>query len=109
MLDKYKVRLTMDKPFPTALTFLAGSGNILPKGHYDKAPARPDGKKDYGALPSDGTGPYKVAEMKPGQSLLMVKNENYWAGSPKGKPIISKMRRANWSKAFFFQLFAHMR
>jgi peptide/nickel transport system substrate-binding protein len=91
VLDKHKVRLTMDKPFPTALTFLAGSGNILPKGHYDKAPPRADGKKDYGAVPSDGTGPYKVAELKPGQSLLMAKNENYWAGSPKGKPIISKI------------------
>ena len=42
VLDKYKVRLLMDKPFPTALTFLAGAGNILPKGHYDKAPARAD-------------------------------------------------------------------
>jgi len=70
VLDKYKVRLVLDKPFPTALIFLAGSGNILPKGHYEKAPARADGKKDYGALPSDGTGPYKVADLKPGQSLL---------------------------------------
>jgi peptide/nickel transport system substrate-binding protein len=91
VLEKHKVRLVMDKPFPTALTFLAGSGNILPKGHYEKAPARPDGKKDFGALPSDGTGPYKVTEMKPGQSILMVKNEDYWAGSPKGKPIIGKI------------------
>ena len=64
VLDKHKVRLTMDKPFPTALTFLAGSGNILPKGHYDKAPPRADGKKDYGAVPSDGTGPYKIGELK---------------------------------------------
>ena len=70
VLDKYKVRITFEKPFPTALIFLAGSGNILPKGHYDKAPARPDGKKDYGAVPSDGTGPYKIAELKPGQASL---------------------------------------
>ena len=91
VLDKHKVRLTMDKPFPTALTFLAGSGNILPKGHYEKAPARADGKKDFGAVPSDGTGPYKIAELKPGQSLLMVRNEDYWAGSPKGKPPIGKI------------------
>ncbi|MFN3745128.1 MAG: ABC transporter substrate-binding protein [Hyphomicrobiaceae bacterium] len=91
VLDKHKVRLVMDKPFPTALVFLAGSGNILPKGHYEKAPARPDGKKDFGAVPSDGTGPYKVADIKPGQSVLMEKNPNYWDGSPKGKPQISKI------------------
>ena len=90
-LEKNKLRLTMDKPFPTALIFLAGTGNIVPKGHYDKAPARPDGKKDYGAVPSDGTGPYKIAELKPGQSILLVKNENYWDGSPKGQPQIGKI------------------
>ncbi|MBB4237041.1 hypothetical protein GGD57_005862, partial [Rhizobium esperanzae] len=28
---------------------------------------------------------------------------------PLDKPIASKMRRANWNKEFFFQLFAHMR
>jgi predicted transposase YbfD/YdcC len=28
---------------------------------------------------------------------------------PLDKPIASKMRRANWNKAFFFELFAHMR
>jgi len=91
VLDKYKVRVNFEKPFPTALIFLAGAGNILPKGHYDKAPARPDGKKDYGAVPSDGTGPYKVAELKPGQSILLEKNTNYWEGSPKGKPQIGKI------------------
>jgi peptide/nickel transport system substrate-binding protein len=90
-LEKHKVRITFEKPFPTALIFLAGAGNILPKGHYDKAPARPDGKKDFGAVPSDGTGPYKVAEIKPGQSVLMEKNPNYWDGSPKGKPVIGKI------------------
>jgi peptide/nickel transport system substrate-binding protein len=90
-LDKDKLRITMDKPFPTALIFLAGTGNIVPKGHYDKAPTRPDGKKDFGAVPSDGTGPYKVAEIKPGQSILMTKNELYWDGSPKGKPQIGKI------------------
>ena len=91
VLDKHKVRLVMDKPFPTALVFLAGAGNILPKGHYEKAPARADGKKDFGAVPSDGTGPYKVTEMKPGQSILMERNESYWSDSPKGKPPISKI------------------
>lgn len=91
VLDKNKVRLTMDKPFPTALTFLAGAGNILQKGHYDNAPARADGKKDYGAVPSVGTGPYKIAELRPGQSVLMEKNPNYWEGSPKGKPVIGKI------------------
>ena len=91
VLDKHKVRLVMDKPFPTALVFLAGAGNILPKGHYEKAPARADGKKDFGAVPADGTGPYKVTEMKPGQSILMERNPAYWEGGPKSKPPIGKI------------------
>lgn len=90
-IEKYKIRLTLDKPFPTALVFLAGSGNILPKGHYDSAPARADGKKDFGAVAPNGTGPYKVTELKPGQSVLMTRNDAYWEGSPKGKPPIGKI------------------
>lgn len=90
-LDSHKVRLNLDKPFPTALTFLAGSANIVPKGHYDNAPPRADGKKDFGAVPPNGTGPYKLSELKPGQSILMVRNDAYWEGSPKGKPQIGKI------------------
>ncbi|HVY51625.1 MAG TPA: ABC transporter substrate-binding protein [Devosia sp.] len=91
-LDSYKVRLHFKKPFPTALIFLAGVPNIMAKGHYDNAPVKPDGKKDFGAVPANGTGPYKVAEIKPGESILMEKNASYWEGSPKGKPQIGKLK-----------------
>lgn len=91
-LDSHKVRLNLAKPFPTALVFLAGVPNIVPKGHYDSAPARPDGKKDFGAVPENGTGPYKVTEIKPGESILMAANGGYWEGSPKGKPQIGKIK-----------------
>ena len=35
---------------------LAGLGFIMPKGHYDNAPVKADGKKDFGAVKPDGTG-----------------------------------------------------
>ncbi|RVU03844.1 ISAs1 family transposase, partial [Rhizobium sp. RMa-01] len=35
--------------------------------------------------------------------------QNILRAHPLDKPIASKMRRANWNKEFFFQLFAHMR
>jgi peptide/nickel transport system substrate-binding protein len=82
----------LNKPFPAALVFLGGVTNIMAKGHYDNAPARPDGKKDYAAVPANGIGPYKIAEMKPGASILMEKNESYWDGSPKGKPQLGKIK-----------------
>lgn len=87
-----KVRIRMSEPFPPALIYLAGSANIVAKGHYDHAPARADGKKDFGAVPANGTGPYRVAEVKPGESILMVKNAAYWQGSPKGQPKIGKIK-----------------
>lgn len=91
-LDSHKVRLHLNKPFPTALIFLAGVPNITAKGHYDNAPAKQDGKKDFGAVPANGTGPYKVAEIKPGESILMEKNPHYWQGGPKGEPNIGKIK-----------------
>jgi peptide/nickel transport system substrate-binding protein len=91
-LDTHKVRLNFEKPFPTALVFLAGVPNIMAKGHYDNAPARADGKKDFGAVPANGTGPYKVSEIKPGESILMTANAGYWEGSPKGKPQVANIK-----------------
>jgi len=89
---KHKVRIHLNKPFPTALIYLAGSANILVKGHYDKAPTKPDGSKDFGAVPANGTGPYRVTELKPGESILMERFAGYWDGSPKGKPHIGKIK-----------------
>jgi len=91
-LDSHKVRLHLHKPFPTALIFIAGVGNILPNGHYETAPARADGKKDYGAVTPVGTGPYRIAEIKPGEYIHMVKNADYFKDSPKGTPQIGAIR-----------------
>jgi predicted transposase YbfD/YdcC len=45
------------------------------------------------------------------QNLAVIRRlaQNILRAHPLDKPIISKMRRANWSKEFFFELFAHMR
>ena len=84
-LGDYKVRLHMKKPTPTALEFLAGPLLIYPNEYYAKV-----GPKGMGAKPV-GTGPYKVVGFKPGASIDFERNENYFAGSPKGKPKISKI------------------
>lgn len=45
------------------------------------------------------------------ENLAVIRRwaQNILRMHPSQKPIISKMRRANWSKEFFFELFAHMR
>lgn len=92
VVDKHKVRLVLKKPFPTALIFLSGSGIIVPKGHYENAPARADGKKDFGAVTPVGTGPYRIGEIKPGEYIHMIKNADYFKESPKGPPQIGNIR-----------------
>ena len=91
-LGDHKVRINLHKPFPPALAYLANAGFIMPSGHYDSAPTKADGKKDYGAVKPVGTGPYMATDSKAGEFVLMEKNANYMAGSPKGAPQIGKMR-----------------
>ena len=64
----------------------------MQKGHYDSAPVKPDGKKDFGAVKPNGTGPYKITEVKPGDSIMMEKNTAYFKDGFKGDPKISKIK-----------------
>ena len=45
------------------------------------------------------------------ENLAVIRRlaHNILNAHPLNKPLASKMRRANWSKEFFFELFAHMR
>jgi peptide/nickel transport system substrate-binding protein len=90
-VDEGKVRINLNRPFPPALAYLAGLGFIMQKGHYDNAPLRPDGKKDFGAVKPNGTGPYKITEVRPGESILMERNALYFKDGFKGDPKISKI------------------
>ncbi len=88
----HSVRIHLHKPFPAALAFLSNVVFIMPSGHYDSAPTRADGKKDYGVVKPVGTGPYMITEVKAGEYIMMKKNPNYFEGSPKGKPQIGNIK-----------------
>jgi peptide/nickel transport system substrate-binding protein len=90
-IDDGKVRVNLNRPFPPALAYLAGIGFIMQKGHYDSAPVKPDGKKDFGAVKPNGTGPYKIVEVRPGENIRMEKNTDYFKDGFKGEPNISKL------------------
>lgn len=91
-LDAYKVRIHLHRPFPPALAYLAGLGFIMQKGHYDNAPTKADGKRDYGAVTPNGTGPYRISEMKPGDFIHMVRFKDYFTDGYKGAPKIGQIR-----------------
>lgn len=90
-----KVVIHAKGPTPAALEYLTGTSPIFPSGHYESAPEVPGAnnstRRDWGAVVPVCTGPYKVTDYQPGQSLTLEKNDNYWEGSPKGKPSIGKI------------------
>jgi len=86
-LGPYKVRIHLHNPFPAAFEYLSGQTPIYPKDYYSKV-----GSKVFGVKPI-GTGPYKVVKIMPGKAIEMVKNEDYFAASPKGQPSIDTIRQ----------------
>ncbi len=92
VLQKYKVRIHLNRPFPPALAYLAGDAFIMQKGHYDAAPLKPDGKKDFGAVKPNGTGPYVVSEIKAGEYILLKRFDGYFKGSIKGTGKIGQIK-----------------
>jgi len=84
-IGPYKVRIVMKAPTPAALEYLAGALPIYPNEYYAKV-----GSRGMSTQPV-GTGPYRMAEAKPGERFVMEKNAAYFAGSPKGAPAIGKL------------------
>lgn len=81
-------------PTPAAIEYLSGITPIYPAGHYDSAPTVETGgkpRRDWGAVLPVCVGPYKIKDFKPGASVTLVKNEQYFADSPKGKPSIGTL------------------
>ncbi|MFB9136236.1 extracellular solute-binding protein [Vibrio olivae] len=73
-IDELTVRIEMSTPNREKLFSFAQSTRVLPK-HFWK-------DKDFSeplATPPVGSGPYKVIDYKPGQSVTYELDDNYWA------------------------------
>ena len=79
------VRVKLKRPNPAALEYFALVIPIYPKAYREKV-----GAEAYAKAPV-GAGPYKMTKVEPGVSIDFERFEDYWAGSPKGKPAIKKM------------------
>ncbi len=90
-LGSHKVRINLHEPFPAALAYLSNAVFMMPSGHYDGAPMKADGKKDFGAVKPVGTGPFRIVEVIAGDRINMVRNDNYIKNGPKGQPQIGKL------------------
>ncbi|HME23735.1 MAG TPA: ABC transporter substrate-binding protein [Acetobacteraceae bacterium] len=78
----YGVRIISKLPFPPALDYIANTLPIYPAEHYAAV-----GPERMGAHPI-GTGPYRMVSMEIGKAYRMVRNDNYFKGSPKGDHFI---------------------
>jgi len=79
------VRVKLKRPNPAAFEYFALVLPVYPKAYREKV-----GPEGYAKAPI-GTGPYKVTKFEAGVSVEMERFEDYWAGSPKGKPEIKKL------------------
>ena len=79
------VRVKLKRPNPAALEYFALVLPIYPKAYREKV-----GPEGYAKAPV-GAGPYRMTKVEPGVSIDFERFEDYWAGSPKGKPAIKKL------------------
>jgi peptide/nickel transport system substrate-binding protein len=81
----FAVTIKMKRPTPAALEYLAMVTPIHPKAYREKV-----GPEGFSAKPV-GAGPYKIVKNDQGKEVLFERFEDYWAGSPKGKPAIKNL------------------
>jgi peptide/nickel transport system substrate-binding protein len=79
------VRIKLKHPFPAALQYLSGPIPIYPAKYHAEV-----GPKVFGEKPI-GSGPFKVTSVNPGRTIVFERNNDYWQGSPKGKPSIQRI------------------
>lgn len=72
-LGTYKVRFHFSDPTNRELPILAASMSVLPKHYYEQVPFN-----RTTLTPPLGSGPYKVARVDQGRSLVFERVENYW-------------------------------
>lgn len=86
-VDEMTVRINTKGPFPAALQYLAGPIPIYGKDYYSEV-----GPSGMDRQPI-GSGPYKVTDIKAGNSVTFVANEDYWGadGGPRGVPDIENV------------------
>ena len=84
-LGDYSVRLRMKSANPLALEMLAGNVPIYPKAYYEQVGSQGMGVKPVGA------GPYRLVELTPGTRYVFERFEDYYEGSPKGRPAIKRV------------------
>jgi peptide/nickel transport system substrate-binding protein len=83
-LGDFKVRIRMKRPTPPALEYLALTTPIYPAAYRTRVGAEQYAKEPVGA------GPYRITRVDASR-VEFERFNDYYAGSPKGRPAIGKM------------------
>ncbi len=81
----FSVSIKMKRPTPAALEYLTMVCPIHPKAYREKV-----GPEGFAKAPI-GAGPYRITKNDQGKEVFFERFEDYWAGSPKGKPAIKNL------------------
>ena len=82
-IDDLHVRLKLTRVFPAAIEYIAMVLPIWPKAYRERV-----GPEAFSRAPV-GSGPYRVAKLEGADRILLQRYEDYFPGSPKGKPAIA--------------------
>ena len=85
VVDNYHVIFHLNTVDPVLITKLSGYGAMIVPPQYIKKHG-----ETYFASHPIGTGAYQVVNYKPGSSVTLKANPNYWRGAPKIKNVIIK-------------------
>ncbi|GGC46257.1 ABC transporter substrate-binding protein [Siccirubricoccus deserti] len=84
-VDDFKVRVTLRQPTPAALEYFALVIPMYPAAYRQRV-----GPEGYAKAPI-GSGPYRITRFEPGAAVEYERFDQYWGGSPKGRPAIRKL------------------
>ncbi len=86
VVDKYTVRIKLNKPSPFFLQLLAATNTgaiVNPRTVEAQGGIQAGKHNDWMSKNVDGTGPFKWGPWKAGESFELVANPDYWQGPPK--------------------------
>ena len=83
VVNESTVRVHTSEPMPVLLSYLAQQGPYMLAPDYVRKVG-----VDYAASHPVGTGPYKFKEWVRGERLVLERNPNYWAGTPKIQTVV---------------------
>lgn len=81
-VSDYEIKITTKTPYSAFLNVMAHGSALIP------SPAAVEADPDNYGLAPVGTGPYKLEKIEPGTELSLVRNDDYYEGTPLYEKVI---------------------